>query len=56
LWWVFWERVSQTICPILLSSASWVAGITGVSHQHLASNIFYCVTPVLASFPSWVEM
>jgi hypothetical protein len=34
----FWDRVSQTICPgwlwiaILLISASWVAGITDVSH------------------------
>jgi hypothetical protein len=38
----FWARVSQTICPgwlgtpILLISASWVARITGLSHQHLA--------------------
>jgi hypothetical protein len=35
---VFWDRVSWTIClgwlrtVILLISASWVAGITGVSH------------------------
>jgi hypothetical protein len=41
LWWVFfWDRVSQTIClgwlqtAILLISTSWVARITGVSHQH----------------------
>jgi hypothetical protein len=38
LWRVFWDRVSQTFCPgwlwtlVLLISASWVAGITGVSH------------------------
>jgi hypothetical protein len=38
----FLDRVSQTICPgltsehILLIAASWVAGITGVSHQCLA--------------------
>jgi hypothetical protein len=38
----FWDRVSQTIClgwlqnVILLISASWVAKITGVSHQHSA--------------------
>jgi hypothetical protein len=42
LWWVFWDRVLWTICPgwlrtmILLISASQVARITGVSHQHLA--------------------
>jgi hypothetical protein len=42
-WWrVFWDRVSQTICPgwlwtvVLLISASWVARITGVRHQHPA--------------------
>jgi hypothetical protein len=39
---VFWESVSQTICwgwfwtEILLIFASWVAGITGVSHRYLA--------------------
>jgi hypothetical protein len=38
----FQDRFSQTICPswlrttILLISASWVAKITGMSHQHLA--------------------
>jgi hypothetical protein len=38
----FWDRVLWTICPgwlrttIFLISASWVAGITGVNHQHLA--------------------
>jgi hypothetical protein len=42
LWRVFQDRVSWTICPgwlwtvILLISASWVAGITGVSLQCLA--------------------
>jgi hypothetical protein len=35
----FWDRVSQTFCPgwlwitVLLISASWVARITGMSHQ-----------------------
>jgi hypothetical protein len=39
LWWVFWDRVLWTIClgwpqiAILQLSASWVARITGVSHQ-----------------------
>jgi hypothetical protein len=38
----FWDRVSQTIClgwlrtVSLLSTASWVARITGVSHQRAA--------------------
>jgi hypothetical protein len=42
LWRVFQDKVSWTICPswlrstILLISASWVARITGVSHQHPA--------------------
>jgi hypothetical protein len=37
LWWVFWDRVSRTSRTItFLISASWVARITGVSHQHLA--------------------
>jgi hypothetical protein len=46
LWRVFRNRVSRTICPgwprtaILLISASWVARITGVSHQHLAHGSF----------------
>jgi hypothetical protein len=41
----FWDKVLWTICPgclqtvILLISASWVARITGVSHQCLASKI-----------------
>jgi hypothetical protein len=41
----FRDRVSKTICPgwlqtsILLISASWVARITGVSHQHPAQII-----------------
>jgi hypothetical protein len=41
LWWVFWDRVSWTIClgwlwtMNLLISASWVAKITDVSHWHL---------------------
>jgi hypothetical protein len=40
-WWFFQDRVSQTIClawlgtVILLISASWIARITGMSHQHL---------------------
>jgi hypothetical protein len=39
LWWVFQDRVSQTVClgwlrtSLLLISASWVARITGVSHR-----------------------
>jgi hypothetical protein len=39
---LFRDRISRTICPgwlrttILLISASWVARITGVSHQHPA--------------------
>jgi hypothetical protein len=43
LWRVFQDRVSQTVnwgwlgTMILLISASWVAGITGVSHQRPAS-------------------
>jgi hypothetical protein len=42
----FQDRVSPTICQgllgtaILLISASQVAGITEVSHQHLASDCF----------------
>jgi hypothetical protein len=42
LWWLFfWDRVARTIFPgwlqtaILLISASWVARIISVSHQHL---------------------
>jgi hypothetical protein len=43
----FWDRVSQTVCPdwlqteILLISASWVARITGVSHQCPALFIYF---------------
>jgi hypothetical protein len=46
LWWVFQDRFSQTICQgwlqtsILLISASWVARITGMSHQHWARRHF----------------
>jgi hypothetical protein len=46
LWRVFWDRVSWTIClgllwtAVLLSSASWVARITGMSHQCPAKCIF----------------
>jgi hypothetical protein len=42
----FQDRVSQTVCPgclwtvILLISASWVARIIGVSHQHWACSLF----------------
>jgi hypothetical protein len=42
LCWVFWDRVSQTIClgwfqyAVLLMCASQIARIIGVSHQHLA--------------------
>jgi hypothetical protein len=45
LWWDFWDGVLRTIWPgwlwttILLISASWVAGITGVSHWFLAKYI-----------------
>jgi hypothetical protein len=45
LWWVFWARVSRIICPnwlqvmILLISASWVARITGVSHQTIVISL-----------------
>jgi hypothetical protein len=41
----FWDRVLCTIClgwlliVVLLISASWVASITGVSHQHLTGFI-----------------
>jgi hypothetical protein len=44
LWKVLWDRVWRTIClgwlwnVILLTSASWVARITGVSHQHLLNS------------------
>jgi hypothetical protein len=43
----FQNTVSQTICPgwlqtmILLISASWVARIIGLSHQHLADWQFW---------------
>jgi hypothetical protein len=43
----FWDRVSRTVCPgglrtaILLISASWVARITGVSHQCPAGIFFF---------------
>jgi hypothetical protein len=46
LWRVFWVRVSRTVSLgwlwifILLISPSWVARITGVSHQHPASITF----------------
>jgi hypothetical protein len=47
LWWfLFWDRVSWTIClgwlrtMILLISASWVARITGVSHPVPSLYIF----------------
>jgi hypothetical protein len=57
----FWDRVSQTICPgwlrkvILLISASWVARITGVSHQcppeYLIPNVvFYLNSHILCTF------
>jgi hypothetical protein len=51
LWRVFWDTVSRTIFPswfwttILLTSASWVAGITGVSCQYWASICFLVVYP-----------
>jgi hypothetical protein len=62
LWWVFKDRVSWTIClgwlqtAILLISASWVAGITGMSCRHTAEilSIFMptsldCNTPLCDS-------
>jgi hypothetical protein len=42
----FWDRVSGTVCPgwqqtaILLTSASQVARITGVSHGHPALFVY----------------
>jgi hypothetical protein len=57
LWW-FFEIVSWTVCPgwfwtaILLIAASWVARITGVSHQHLASLGFSCECVLQPSLPS----
>jgi hypothetical protein len=47
LWWIFWDRVSWTICVswlgtvILLTSASWVARIAGVSHWCLWKVYFH---------------
>jgi hypothetical protein len=47
----FWDRVSWTIYPswlwttILLISASWVARITSVSHQHLDNTSHLTYTP-----------
>jgi hypothetical protein len=47
LWWVFWDRISWTLCPgwlwasIFLISASWVARITGESHQRSAKRFFF---------------
>jgi hypothetical protein len=43
----FWDRVSWTNCMgwlwnvLLLISASWVAWITGVTHQHMAPFLSY---------------
>jgi hypothetical protein len=51
----FWDRVSQTICPgwlwatILLISASWVARITSVSYQHPAPLHFFLRQVALCS-------
>jgi hypothetical protein len=53
----FWDRISWTISPnwlwiaFLLFSASWVARITGVSHQFLVISFFERVS--LYS-PSWL--
>jgi hypothetical protein len=55
LWWFFWDRVLQTICPgwlqtsIPLTSASWVAGITDVSHQCPARYNFFNTRAILHS-------
>jgi hypothetical protein len=49
LWRVFWARVLRTICPgglqttVLLISASWLARITGINHQHLVNWTFLSV-------------
>jgi hypothetical protein len=54
LWRVFHDRVSWTILPswlqiaILLISASWVAGIIGMSHWHPA--IFYSIPEGLLNY------
>jgi hypothetical protein len=51
LFFVFWDRVSWTNCSdwlqttILLISASWVAKITGVSHQHPATKSYLTHLP-----------
>jgi hypothetical protein len=56
---IFWDRVSQTICPgwlrttILLISAYWVARITGMSHWHLASNILLFYRFCLCTYSFW---
>jgi hypothetical protein len=53
LWRVSPDRVFQTICPgwlqtlVLLISVSWIAGITGMSHQHPAWNSYYCLWPYI---------
>jgi hypothetical protein len=53
---IFWDRVSWTICPrwlqttILLISASWVASITDVSHQHLVQNTLNLCFQILLSY------
>jgi hypothetical protein len=53
----FFKRVSETICPgwfwtmMLLISASWIARITGMSHQCLAREngnleiVWFCLSP-----------
>jgi hypothetical protein len=57
-WGFFRDRVSWTICPgwlqtsILLISASWVARITGVSHQHPAH---WNVIPKVMVLRRWVR-
>jgi hypothetical protein len=73
LWKVFWDRVSWSICPgwfrtaILLISASLVARITCVSHQHLAfpprffefpllavsNNLYYGSYPIIIKIQNW---
>jgi hypothetical protein len=55
----FQDRISWTIFPdwlwteILLISASWVARITGMSHQHLATFWKFDRYSLSASSPLW---
>jgi hypothetical protein len=52
----FWDRVSWAICPgwlrtmILLTSASWVVRIAGVSHQHPARGTLSSFSSIFKNF------